>query len=347
MQDKKDRPASAAKREGSLPTGPRLGQHHGIPSGNCARETRYDVNVVGDSFSVRMHMPPSCAIRLPWQDGDLGNDHILLAVLVDGTATITIGDESASLGTGDWIVLDQRQASTWHPTADATLFGLLLPRRRLGRLRVPQMLASRGIGERIGGTPTREGIAAIVTSFLCTLNAQLSETASEVASLVADAAISLLAAVLADGRRRIQAPPENLAILRLQASQFVSANSADPELNVEGVARALNCSTRYLYRAFAGDSPSPEKLILNSRLERSCQALIDPRNVRRSVGAIAFENGFTSDAHFARAFKAAYGIPPGRFRATACSLISPSTYTSGETGVDVMPGASLRPKTPR
>ncbi len=294
-----------------------------------------------------MKMPQSCAIRLPWQDGNLGSDHILLAVLVGGTATITMGDESASMGTGDWIVLDQRQASTWHSPADTTLFGLLLPRRRLGRLRVPQMLASRGIGEKIGEPSTREGITAIVSDFLCTLNAQLSQTVSEATSLLADAAISLLAAVLEDDRRRIQAPPEKLAILRLQASQFVSANSADPELNVKAVAHALNCSTRYLYSAFAGDSPSPEKLILNSRLERICQALVDPKNVRRSVGAIAFENGFNSDAHFARAFKAAYGIPPGQFRVMADKLISPSTSTSAKPRVDVMPGASLRPKKPQ
>jgi len=38
---------------------------------------------------------------------------------------------------------------------------------------------------------------------------------------------------------------------------------------------------------------------------------------RLSIIAIAFECGFTSEAHFSRVFRAEYGVPPSRARADA------------------------------
>jgi AraC family transcriptional activator of tynA and feaB len=281
------------------------------------RDGRYDVFDMGGITAVRLAMPDCCLTRLPWDTGEPGSDDVQLAVQIGGKSTVTMDQETAFMGVGDWVVLDLRRACTWNVGMDATLFGLQIPRGRLGGMRLPPMLASRSENMDAG---EMSGINGVMSTFLRTVEAQLTHIAGEAAVLLADATIGLLAAVLEEDRSRSRVPPDNLALLRLRASRFVKANAADAELGVEEVARALNCSTRYLYKAFAGESLSPEKMIWNARLERSCQALLDPRNLHRPVGTIAFENGFNSDAHFARAFKASYGLPPGRFRLMAAAL---------------------------
>lgn len=47
------------------------------------------------------------------------------------------------------------------------------------------------------------------------------------------------------------------------------------------------------------------------RLRRAAERL---RNGERSISRIALETGFYDQSHFTRAFKAEYGMPPGRFR---------------------------------
>jgi AraC-like DNA-binding protein len=52
-------------------------------------------------------------------------------------------------------------------------------------------------------------------------------------------------------------------------------------------------------------------------LERSRRDLLDPALRARPVSAIAARHGFTEPAHFSRAFRAAYGRPPGEYRRLA------------------------------
>lgn len=296
-----------------------------------AREVFYVVSEMGGLKAVRMRMPAASVTRLPYDSGEAGADDIQLAVLIGGAATVTMGEDTARLGAGDWVLLDQSRTSTWHASTESIFFGLQIPRRRFGRIRLPSMLAS---SQASNGSvaPVHSdvmyGSYGVLSNFLSTVDTQLSHITGEALVLLADATVGLLAAVIEDDRSRMGGPPDRLAVLRLRASQYVSAHAADSELSVEGVGRALSCSTRYLYKAFAGESLSPEKLIWNARLERSYQALLDPKNVNRPVGTIAFENGFNSDAHFARAFKAAYGLPPGRFRLMAAALTRSSALAA-------------------
>jgi AraC family transcriptional activator of tynA and feaB len=308
----------------TLSVSPFFGLLHTDTPAELERGARYDVYDMGGITAVRVAMPALRATRLPWDVGDAGHDDVQLAVLVSGKATVTMDEDTACMDPGDWVALDQQRACTWHMGAGVTLFGLQVPRSRLGRMKLPPMLASRGESVAAG---EMSGIDGVMSTFLRTVEAQLAHISGEAAVLLSDAALGLLAAVFEEERRRSRVAPDHLALLRLRASRFVSANAADAELGVEGVARALNCSTRYLYKAFAGESLSPEKMIWNARLERSCQALLDPKNLHRPVGTIAFENGFNSDAHFARAFKASYGLPPGRFRLMAAALAQSTQST--------------------
>ncbi|WBB82533.1 helix-turn-helix domain-containing protein [Micromonospora sp. WMMD882] len=86
------------------------------------------------------------------------------------------------------------------------------------------------------------------------------------------------------------------------------------------MAAAHAVSPRYLHGLFEQQGLTVAGWIRRSRLERCRHDLADPRQRRRTVQAIAARWGFTSDAHFSRLFRAAYGVTPGEYRRQATVL---------------------------
>jgi AraC-like DNA-binding protein len=78
---------------------------------------------------------------------------------------------------------------------------------------------------------------------------------------------------------------------------------------------AVNISTRYLHKLFAGEHRSVSQYVRGLRLERCRRDLLDPRLADRSVAAIAFGWGFGDLSGFNRAFKATFGATPRQVRA--------------------------------
>src|SRR5689334_19572824 len=92
---------------------------------------------------------------------------------------------------------------------------------------------------------------------------------------------------------------------------------ADPTLNCERIAAQTGVSTRHLARLFALEDNQPHRFIMEKRLQRAFR-LLNSEEVRGlDISEIAYGQGFTSQAHFARAFKARYGQTPSEVRAIA------------------------------
>jgi len=58
-------------------------------------------------------------------------------------------------------------------------------------------------------------------------------------------------------------------------------------------------------------------LIRERRLEHCRAELADAAHAGRPVAVVGARWGFTDPAHFSRAFRARYGVAPGRFRREA------------------------------
>ena len=80
------------------------------------------------------------------------------------------------------------------------------------------------------------------------------------------------------------------------------------------MAAETGISVRYANTLLSAEGSSLERYILNRRLERCRRALEDPRHAHRTVGEIAFAWGFSDLSHFARRFKAKFGVSPGEYR---------------------------------
>jgi AraC-like DNA-binding protein len=97
---------------------------------------------------------------------------------------------------------------------------------------------------------------------------------------------------------------------------FVEERLGDPDLSPASIAAAHHVSVRYLHRLFQAEGTTVSSWIRHRRLERCRHELLDPSYPDRPVAAIAARWGFSHAAHFSRVFRAAYGIPPGEYRAT-------------------------------
>jgi AraC-like DNA-binding protein len=103
---------------------------------------------------------------------------------------------------------------------------------------------------------------------------------------------------------------------------FILQRLNDRGLNPRTIATAHHISVRTLYRLFRAEGGTTVAAwVRDRRLERCRRDLLDPRQRSRSVRAIALRWGFRDDAHFSRAFRAAYGTSPQRCRARAPSVV--------------------------
>ena len=102
--------------------------------------------------------------------------------------------------------------------------------------------------------------------------------------------------------------------LRERIKQHVMRHLGDPALSVDEIARALSCSRRQLYNAFADEPDGVAGYVLARRLDACRVAITAPQEAQRSITDIALAHGFSGSAHFSRVFRAHVGVSPSEYR---------------------------------
>jgi AraC family transcriptional regulator, positive regulator of tynA and feaB len=100
--------------------------------------------------------------------------------------------------------------------------------------------------------------------------------------------------------------------VRYRIECYIRDRIRDPDLTIDDIANALRCSKRYLHMAFAASGRSIADHIWTTRLD-GCRDDLAHRS-DRSISEIAFAWGFSSSAHFSRAFRKRFGVTPSAFR---------------------------------
>ena len=65
---------------------------------------------------------------------------------------------------------------------------------------------------------------------------------------------------------------------------------------------------------FAADGSSFTEFMIERRLDRAHQMLIDPQTIGRMISTIAFAAGFNDLSHFNRTFRRRFGTTPSETR---------------------------------
>lgn len=100
------------------------------------------------------------------------------------------------------------------------------------------------------------------------------------------------------------------AALSSRIKAFIRENLSDPDLGIEQLSAALDCTKRYLHMSFADEGTTITSYIWQERLERCLEELEFGPSQGKTLTDIAFSWGFSSSSHFTHLFKKRYGMPP-------------------------------------
>ncbi|MDF5758286.1 helix-turn-helix domain-containing protein [Spongiactinospora sp. TRM90649] len=98
------------------------------------------------------------------------------------------------------------------------------------------------------------------------------------------------------------------------AEDYIERHLHDPCLTAGRVASVMGISARHLSRVFEPSGTTPSRFILQRRLERARHQLADSAARELTIADIAYRLGFSSQAHFARVFRAQFGRTPSEER---------------------------------
>jgi AraC-like DNA-binding protein len=173
-----------------------------------------------------------------------------------------------------------------------------------------------------------ECVGGLVADFIVSLTRR-SETLD---SAVVSRSSAVLGMLLAAALRGHAAPteaivwaavhdgPDDTGRRRREAEAHVERHLANRALSAETIAAELGISRSLLYRAFLRDG-GVARFVQQRRLERARDAL-RRQGETRSIATLAYAYGFASEQHFNRAFRTAFGRPPGQFRTSIQQLRS-------------------------
>jgi AraC-like DNA-binding protein len=253
---------------------------------------------------------------------DAATETFKVMLQLRGRAALAHCGRRAPLEPGDAVLLDGAQPFRLELGPGYSQAVLELPRRVVGR-RCQSVLGR--AGERLrasepGPQLLLQTARAIVERLPRLGSAERAPLLDSILALLGSFAASLDAPRAATDQRYARALADLDGLL------------GDPDLSAAQLARLQGISRRRLDAIFAARGRSAERLIWDSRLERARRDLHDPAFAGRRVIDIALTWGFSSAAHFSRAFRRKYGQSPLEFRKTPPA--GPRSHAPGSETAD-------------
>lgn len=227
-------------------------------------------------------------------------DSVFITQLVTGSAFFYHGNGCLRLNAGDMVVYD---------TAQPYLFGFETKMRQL-LIDIPRDALH---GHRLVGSPN---LPYVVSPTADVNGTRVRALGGLVRALIddGDADDQRRDDLLSSALSLLTGRESTGAALRRTATTYIMGRLTDPDLSVESVARAIGVSARHLNRTFAADNTTVSQFIHRQRLDGAHKELVDPAASVRRIADIAARWGFSSQAHFTRAFRREFGCTPSEMR---------------------------------
>lgn len=229
-------------------------------------------------------------------------DFFYLVLQLSGEALSCQSDTQTPLSGGDLVLLDVTRPSDFHFRGLSDQVSLILPRQDvLSRFREQRLR----INQRI------EAGSAIATMSAMLVGQLLDDTriTTDESQAVLDAILALLRpALTAQAPDRADAEP---SAVMTRAKAVIERYLADESLCPEQIASTAGTSVRNLHRLFARFDTSVGRYILERRLHRCAEAIMQG-DVK--ITSIALSWGFKDLSHFSRTFKSRFGVSPQKYR---------------------------------
>ncbi len=233
------------------------------------------------------------------------NDDLVVNIRHAGAAYFEINGAEAVAPTGS-IVLADMSAPKRHFSEASISTGLSLPRAEAERLFTPVRT--------LHGHVIAPRHAALLTSHVALLRTHAPDLPAASGPMLAQTILDLLAVAIAASCGEVPADPhQHERALAVQLRDEIERNLGSPSLTVARLSRSLGVSRSTLFRLLRGRG-GVQAYIRERRLARVAETLRQGAD-RQTIAVIAERWGFCDAAYLGRAFREAYGMTPGDYRA--------------------------------
>lgn len=269
-------------------------------------EGRLAVGYVGSAFLTQLELSPARLERASALIAQDRYDAVSIQLNVSGRSSGTAGSRQVTTEPGTVLIIDYTQPFLLVDEGPRQLVSLAFPR--------PLVTARLGDPRELHGMVIEADRAALLAAYLRALPPQLGSLPPlPAADRLAGVVLELLAVAL----ERAAPPartgrPDRREALAERARRMIEIRLGCTDLSPELLMNLLSVSRSDLYSLFE-EAGGVARYIWRRRLEAAHAALIDPSD-RRRIGEIAFACGFSSEAHFSRAFRLQFGMTPSTAR---------------------------------
>ena len=130
------------------------------------------------------------------------------------------------------------------------------------------------------------------------------------AALLGAATVELVRALIVSAADVRHGRDGDAEALMARITAYMHAHLGDHDLDPARIAAAHHMSVRSLHLLFARQELSVRRWLMHERLEAARRALARTAPERSTIAAVARNHGFPDPGHFARRFRAAYGMSP-------------------------------------
>lgn len=228
------------------------------------------------------------------------NDDFFLVSVNQGRGAMTQCGRDVVAGAGDIIFYDSGKPFTWEFNGDVEMHILRVPRRKV-------LAAAKGLEHVPTHVLNRDQPWTTLVSGLIREIVSLHEDPPEDTGRISAPFLDMvMAAINCSAAGNAAKPAHNDIVAR--AKEHMLRNIDNPELTLNDVCATLGVSSRTLCRIFATDGQSAIGWLWEQRTEHA-RRIIEEKKVD-TVSQAAMQSGFSNFSHFARTFKAKYGILP-------------------------------------
>lgn len=233
------------------------------------------------------------------------HDGIGFQLVLSGHASGRAGWRQVESAPGGIMVLDYGKPFTIEDHETRDVVNLAVPR---------VLLALRNIDlSTLHGTVITGPRALLLTGLLGSMPASIAHIGDDDAIRLQEILLDTIAIMLKP--ETVQSTMSEDEKLFRKALVVIDRRIGSADLTPEFLARKLRISRARAHKLFLPHG-GVSRAIWQRRLNRARETLLNPAD-RRKVGKIAYDHGFSSEAHFSRAFRKAFGVSASQMRREA------------------------------
>ncbi|MDK4717549.1 helix-turn-helix domain-containing protein [Rhizobium sp. CNPSo 4039] len=240
-------------------------------------------------------------------------DAIKLIVQTEGSASLTQGGLHAPVSRNALVIYDPSRPYVLTNSTPVRQLLLQLPRHALPHAAVERL------AQPFTANVEQDGMCRILLSLMDSTIREIDHLDEARRLSVGQTMIELVRTMIGADLQQTKPVTNPLHVLLQRIKDFIDINLERPDLSVSMIARRMGCSVRYVYRAFEVECLTPSDYIWDLRVQKAAAKLREAGGHAGEIAEIAFALGFSSSAHFSRAFRHRYGVSPSQWRKAGMS----------------------------